>query len=331
MSTEPDRCRPAEVVSGVVPVLAEVVRSGFVEAKHHGALVVVDPGGTTEFAVGDVTEPIFPRSSNKPMQAVGMLRAGLELDGELLALASASHAGEEFHVDGARRILAAAGLAADALQCPPDWPGDPDAQLVAIRSGEPKSRLSMNCSGKHAAMLAACVAAGWPIETYLDPEHPLQRLIADCVQELSGEKVAHTGVDGCGAPLLAISLTALARAFGAIVSAAPGTPERRVADAVRANPTWTSGTKRDEAALMAGLPGAFGKAGAEGCYAVALPDGRAVALKLDDGAARARPVVMAAVLHRLGYTQPVVTEQLSSPIHGGGEPVGEIRPAAALR
>ena len=106
------------------PVLVEVVRSGFVESVHHGRVAVTDPDGSLAVSLGEELAPIYPRSSSKPMQAVGMLRAGLDLDGELLALASASHSGEPFHQEGVRRILAGVGQDVSALQTPPDWPSD---------------------------------------------------------------------------------------------------------------------------------------------------------------------------------------------------------------
>ncbi|GAA2755928.1 asparaginase [Actinopolymorpha rutila] len=308
-----------------LPVVAEVVRSGFVECRHHGSVVVLDADGSTALALGDVESPIYPRSANKPMQAAGMLHSGLDLEGELLALSTASHSGEEFHVAGVRRILAGAGLTEDDLRCPPDWPADVAARDALVRAGGEPARVTMNCSGKHAAMLATCVAAGWPTQTYLDPGHPLQKAIRESVERLAAEKVAHTGVDGCGAPLFALSLTGLARAFQAMVRAPEGSPEARLVAAVRAHPAYTSGSTRDEAALIGATPGLFAKGGAEACYAVALRDGRTVALKIEDGGQRARPVVMAAALRRLGVANPVVEAQAYAVQTGGGVPVGEIR------
>jgi L-asparaginase II len=310
----------------VNPVLAEVVRSGFTESWHRGSFVALDASGNVAFSAGSAAIPVFPRSSNKPLQAVAMLRARLDLDGELLALASASHSGEDFHVAGVQRILENAGLTSGDLQCPPALPLDPDAARRAIRAGQPPARIWMNCSGKHAAMLATCAANGWPTATYRDPGHPLQRLIYDTVQELTGETITATGVDGCGAPLFALTLTGLARAFRALVLAAPGTPERRVADAIRAHPELTSGTKRDENLLMRAVPGLLDKGGAEAVDAFALPDGRAAAVKFDDGFPRARTPVTAAILRRLDIDVP--DRFLSVPVLGGGEPVGEIRAAA---
>jgi L-asparaginase II len=312
------------------PVLAEVVRSGFTESRHRGAVVALAPDGNALFSAGAVDVPMFPRSSNKPMQAAAMLRCGLELDGHLLALAAASHSGEDFHVAGAREILAGAGLTVDDLQCPPDLPGDEAAQLALLRAGGGPDRVHMNCSGKHAAMLATCVAAGWPTSSYTDPDHPLQQEIRREVERLAGEPVAAVGVDGCGAPLFAISLTGLARAFAAVVRAEPGSPERRVADAMRAHPEWTSGTRRPERTLMAAVPGLLAKAGAQGVEAFALGDGRAAAFKLDDGAREARPAVTVAVLRALGADlsglSPEALRHLARPpVYGGGRVVGEIR------
>lgn len=309
------------------PVVAEVVRSGFVEARHRGAVVAVDTDGSIAFALGDVTTPIYPRSANKPMQATGMLRAGLDLDAELLALVAASHSGEDFHVAGVRTILATAGLSEAALRCPPSWPIDQDVLHEWVRAGRQPERVAMNCSGKHAGMLATCVSAGWPTETYTDPTHPLQVGIRQTIEELVGEKIAHTGVDGCGAPLFALSLTGLARGFRAMATAPSDSPQGKVIAAIRAYPEHTSGTNRDEAKLIRGVPGLVGKGGAEACYAVALDDGRAVALKIDDGGQRARPVVMAAALRRLGLSYDVIEEQLTVPVPGGGRVVGEIRSA----
>jgi L-asparaginase II len=310
-------------------VVAEIVRSGFVEGHHYGSVVALDADGSVAYAVGDVTSPMLPRSCNKPLQAVGMLRAGLEIDGELLALACASHSGEPFHIAGVRRILAAAGLDESALQTPPDYPLDDAAKEAVIRAGGARTRVQMNCSGKHAAMLATCVVNGWDLATYRDPAHPLQQRIAETFTDLTGEPTT-VAVDGCGAPLLSASLTGLARAFARIATASEG-PEARVARAIRAHPAYVSGTTRDERALLTAIPGAIGKAGAESCHAMALPDGRAFALKHDDGAPRVRPVTLAALLRVLGVDEEpgVDTEAVRRtgelPLLGGGRPVGEIR------
>ena len=313
-----------------LPVVAEVVRSGFVEGHHHGSVVALDTGGAVDWSVGDVASAVLPRSCNKPLQALGMVRLGLDLEPELLALACASHSGEDFHVAGVRRILAQGGLDEAALQTPPDYPLDDAARDAVIRGGGEKQPVLMNCSGKHAAMLLTCVVNGWDTATYREPDHPLQQAIADSFSALTGEPVEVVAVDGCGAPLLSASLTGLARGFRALAVADDG-PERRVADAIRDHPAYVSGSTRDERALLTAIPGAIGKAGAEACYAVALPDGRAFALKADDGYPRVRPVLMAAALRRSGVdTEPGVdTEAVDATgrveLLGGGVPVGEIR------
>ncbi|WP_431783102.1 asparaginase [Streptomyces chumphonensis] len=327
-STTPPSPSAGPIAPGAVPpVLAEIVRSGFTEGRHRGALVALDPDGEVAWSLGDVAAPLFPRSSNKPFQAVACLRAGAALSGERLALAAASHSGEPFHRELAARVLAEHGFAEDDLRCPADLPLDPAEAEAYLRSGLERARLTMNCSGKHAAMLAACRAAGWPADSYLDPAHPLQRLVTDVVEEATGETVAATGVDGCGAPLLAVSLTGLARGFRALVTAAPGTAERRVADAMRAHPEHVAGTRRHDTWLMREVPGALSKMGAEAVQAVALPDGRALAFKLDDGGMRALGPVLGRALERLGVTGPVTARVAAHPLLGGGVPVGEVRAA----
>ncbi|PSK64095.1 hypothetical protein B0E53_03961 [Micromonospora sp. MH33] len=311
---------------GGVP-LAEVVRSGFVEGVHRGSVAVLDSAGAPVSGAGDVTSPIFPRSSNKPMQAIGMLRAGLPLtDPADVALASASHAGEEFHVERVTALLRGAGLTEEALHCPPDLPVGEAAREAVLRAGGGPTRTLMNCSGKHTAMLLTCLAAGWPLDGYWRPEHPLQHRLTAAIEEFTGEKVAAVGVDGCGAPVLAVSLTGLARAFLRLVSAEPGTVERTVADAMRAYPELVGGTQADDTRLMRGVPGLLAKVGAEGVIAAAVPGVGAVALKIDDGAGRARMPVLVSALRRLGVEAPVLIEYAEVPLLGGGLPVGAVRP-----
>ena len=310
--------------------LVEVVRSGFVEGVHRGSLVVLDAAGDVVVARGDVTTPVFPRSSNKPLQAAGLVELGYDRRDDLLALAAASHSGEQFHVDGVRRILAAVGLDDAALRTPAEWPIGEQAYRDAVRSGaEPRSE-TMNCSGKHAAMIATCVAQGWSLDDYRSLDHPLQQHLAGTVERLAGERIAATGIDGCGAPVLALSLTALARSYARSVTAEPGAPEREVADAMRAFPAYVGGTGRDVTELMAGIPGLLMKDGAEGVLAAALPDGRAFALKVDDGAERPRPLLATAVLRSWGIDADVLSRYESLELRGGGVPVGSVRVVESL-
>jgi L-asparaginase II len=223
-------------------------------------------------------------------------------------------------------VLASAGLDETDLQTPPDLPVDEVEKLAYVAAGGKASPLVMNCSGKHAAMLATCVVNGWPTGTYRDARHPMQQSLRATVERLAGEKSPAVGVDGCGAPLFALSLTGLARAFAAVATAPAGTAEHRVASAIRRHPEWLGGTRRDVSALIAGVPGLVAKDGAEGVYAAALPDGRAVALKIDDGGQRARPPVMAAALRALGVEAAVLDDQETAALLGGGVPVGAVRP-----
>ena len=306
-------------------MLVEVVRSGFVESVHRARVHVVGPDGAPVLVCGDTASLASPRSAMKPLQALAMVRAGLALEGELLALAAASHSGEPFHIDGVRKILAGAGLGETFLQCPEDLPLDEEERRRVLREQGDARRIYMNCSGKHAAMLATCVVNGWPVEDYRSPAHPLQRAIRATVEELTGERVAATGVDGCGAPLFFVSMAGVARAFRHLTLAPAGTPERRVADAMRAHPEWTSGTTRDEALMMRAVPGLLVKAGAEAFNAFADAEGRAGAVKIVDGGGRARVPVTVAALRAAGIDAPELAGLATSPLFGGGVPVGEVR------
>ena len=309
------------------PIVAHVVRGGFVESVHRGTVVVTAPDGSVEWALGDPSGAVFARSSNKPIQVTAMVRAGLDLPDAELALACASHSGEPFHREAAARILAGAGLTEADLQNTPDYPIDDDEQDAWIRAGRPKTAIAQNCSGKHAAMLATCVVNGWDTAAYRHPAHPLQRAITDTLVELTEEPVVAVAVDGCGAPLHAYALAGLARAFGRIATAPEGTAEARVTAAIRAEPLYLGGTRRDVSRLVREAEGLIAKDGAESVYAVGLADGRGIAVKIADGCPRAKGVVLAAVLRRLGVEAPGALQDLAdAPVLGHGESVGGIVP-----
>ncbi|MDN5571727.1 MAG: asparaginase [Propionibacteriaceae bacterium] len=306
------------------PVVAQVVRNGFVESVHHGIVVVTDDAGHVIWSVGDPATTVLPRSSLKPVQAVAMLRAGAPLTGEHLALACASHSGEPKHLAGVRAMLAASGLSVADLRNTPDLPlGEPD-RAAWLASGRGKEPLAQNCSGKHAGMLSACVAAGWTTADYLDLQHPLQRLIVETVEQIAGETVTISAVDGCGAPLHGFVFAGLARAFGRVASASAGV-EKQVADALRAYPDFVGGENRPDTGLMRAASGVIAKEGAEGVFAVGLPDGRGVAVKIADGF-RAGRTVAAAVLRELGLDGAACDELALVPVLGHGERVGEVQP-----
>ena len=318
MSTVP----PAELV--------RVLRSGFHEGSHRGAAVVLDPAGRVVCSAGPVDASVFPRSSNKPFQAMAMIEAGAQLPGADLALAAASHSGEPMHTDRVLALLHRVGLTEPALQCPPALPLDEATRTELIRAGAAPRRVFMNCSGKHAGMLAACLAAGWDLPSYLDPDHPLQRAVRSTVGELAGEAPSAVGIDGCGAPLFAVSLTGLARAFGRVAAAAPDTVAGRVAGAMRAFPEMVGGTGREDTRLMAAHPGLLVKGGAEGVHCAALSDGSVVAVKIADGGDRARMPVLVAGLRRLGLASELLDELGVGTVLGGGRPVGTVEVAPGV-
>lgn len=319
--------------------LAVVERSGFVESRHVGAAVVLSPDGEVVARLGNADALILPRSSMKPLQAVACLTAGAVLEGEQLALSTASHSGTDRHAAVVRDVLAEVGLNEDALACPPAWPGDVATRDDMIREHGAPAAVRMNCSGKHAAMLRACVATGWPTEGYLDPSHPLQVHIREVVERLIGEKVAHTAIDGCGAPVYAMSLTALARGIHRVGTASERSPFalHRVAGAlvraVREHPWTIEGPGRPDTIAIEAL-GVFAKGGAEGVMVMVAPNGTTVALKMLDGSLRAATIAAATLLARHGALSAEqvaqLDEALSLVVLGGGRPVGAIRPGNGI-
>ncbi|MGY1617118.1 asparaginase [Geodermatophilus sp. SYSU D00691] len=313
------------------PVLVEVRRSGFLESVHRGALVVLGADGAVLAAAGAVDRPVLPRSANKPVQATAFLAAGwAPRSAEELAIGAASHSGEDGHRELVAGMLAAIGLGPEHLGCPPALPLHEPTRARWLAGGRAPERLAMNCSGKHAAMLSACVAAGWDPHGYLDPGHPLQRAVEARLAETAEEPVEAVVVDGCGAPQHALTLTGLARGVLSLVTAPEGSRERSVADAMRASPWLVAGTGREDTELMRAVPGLLVKGGADGVHVAALPGGGAVALKLDDGGDRGRTPALAAGLRRLGVPADLLGPWLLGPVRGGDGVVGEIRPSAAI-
>jgi L-asparaginase II len=299
-----------------VPV-AVAERSGFRESVHRGAVVALGPDGDVVWSAGDPDTVIYPRSALKPLQAASMVGTGLDLDDRLLAVVCASHDGRPEHVAAVTEILAGSGLDASDLANTPTLPLDPDASTAATRAGEPPRSITQNCSGKHAGMLATAVHHGWPTAGYIRPEHPVQRLIIDHLRRTAGP-VGQIGVDGCGAPAPIVTLAGLA---GAIRELAVSRSD--VHRAMTAYPEMVAGPTRDVTLLMQRVPGLMAKDGAEGVEVAALPDGRAVAVKIADGARRARSPVVVAALRALGVDIPA--DALPEMVLGHGRPVGRVR------
>ena len=308
--------------------LAVLERSEMIESRHLGVAIVLSPGGEELRMLGNPDALVYPRSSLKPIQAVAVLRSGVQLDGEQLALATASHAGTDEHQRVAREILVRAGMTESDLGCPEDWPSDPTAEAIARTSGKPR-RLAMNCSGKHAAFLLACVHNDWSIDDYLDPLHPLQRLIMATAEEFTGTPIAHLGTDGCGAPLFGISLRALASAMSRVARGAEDATARLVT-AVLQHPWAIDGPGRANTIVVEEL-GLFAKLGAEGVNVMSARDGTTVAVKMLDGNGRASTLVALELLASVGAVDAAharrVSERTTERVLGGGEPVGELRVA----
>ena len=309
--------------------LAITRRSGCDESVHFGAVVGLSATGAIEFSVGDPSTAIYPRSATKPMQAVAMVRAGLQLPPELLALVCASHDGTPMHLAAARRILAMSGLDEQSLANIAELPLDRVAAEAVLRAGGGPTPLQMNCSGKHSGMVVTSAINGWPTDAgYLSPDHPLQRHITAAIDGLADEDHSHIGVDGCGSPAHVISLVGLARAFQAIATGSGGDAGDQVYAAMTTHPEMVGGDGRDVTHFMRHVPGLMAKDGADGVFAAAMPDGRAVALKISDGANRARPPVMVAALRALGIDVAAVEPVVMEWVLGRGGHVGEVRAIA---
>ncbi len=315
-------------------LLAEVVRNGFVESRHFGSVSVVAGDGVDLLGVGDVSATMFARSALKPLQLVAMLRAGLDQyrwEPELLALMASSHSGQSVHIAGVQRILARVGLVQTDLSNTPALPMDPAARAALRSTGvTEKAAIYADCSGKHAAMLATCVANDWPTGGYLEPAHPLQQAVRAVVAEFTADDVEHVGVDGCGAALFSCTTRGLAFAYARYATADISSWEGQVAAAMRSHPVMVAGHGRDVTSAMQAVPGLLAKDGAEGVLAAAVISAEhgplGIAIKIGDGAARPRAVVLAAVLHRLGVLDSPA-DWAESPVLGGGRVVGHIQSA----
>ncbi len=304
--------------------IAVATRSGLDESLHHGAGVALDRRGAVSACVGDPDLVVYPRSALKPLQASAMVELGLQLPDDLLALVCASHDGDTLHLDGVRRLLDRFDLTEADLGNTPARPLGAVPREAARLAGVKPSALQQNCSGKHAGMLATCRINGWPTDGYLETDHPLQEHITATLARV-GCVVHHIGVDGCGAPTHALSLSAFAAAFADV--ARPGSV---VAKAMSARPEFVGGPRRDVTIWMRAVPGLLAKEGAAGVMALALPDGRGAAFKIADGANDAREAVTTEALRRLDVDVDGdlagVAAEVAVPMLGHGLPVGELRP-----
>lgn len=305
--------------------LARIRRSGFVETRHLGAAVVTGPDGQRLLSLGDPDALIMPRSTLKPFQTMASMNSGAMLGLGQIAIASGSHRAHDDQVEAVRSILAEAGVEDSALQCP---------AVGRHRDDEQDSSLFYNCSGKHAAFLAACVASEWDQDTYLDPEHPLQQEVLRVITELTGETPALVGTDGCGAPLPAISLAGLGRAYASLGAAARNIrAEARlatVATAMLDYPEFVEAPGRSNTVIMEELD-VIAKLGAEGVLGLGTTGGYSVAVKMLDGSGRANALVGLNLLHAVGAVDAqraaAVIDRVTPRITGGPAVVGRFEPS----
>ena len=298
-------------------VVANLVRAGLIESIHHGIVALVGPDGKLIDEVGKAKRLIFPRSSVKPLQAVATTLLGAKLEGAHLAISCGSHQGTEDHARLVTEILESNGLNGSALQCPVAWPSDANARQRATA----ESRECFNCSGKHAGFLAACVAAGFPTENYLDPEHPVQLKVREVIEDYAGEKILFTTPDGCGAPLHTLTVEGLARAIGRFTK-----DDHRIVDAMLENAWAVDGHGTPDTLIME--RGFVAKLGAEGVFVIGTREGYGVAVKIADGNLRAAPLVAMNMLHKHNLIEPSLyeelTEKIAQKVTGGNRVTGKL-------
>ncbi|WP_375387626.1 asparaginase [uncultured Amnibacterium sp.] len=306
--------------------LAVVERSGFPESQHLGAAAVVTADGAVLAALGDVDALIYARSALKPFQTVAALRSGVDLDAAGMAIVTSSHTGTPRHIAAVRQVLRSVGASEADLRTPEAWPTDRAAANEVLRAGGGPSRIAMNCSGNHAGMLGASVAFGLPVAGYLHPANPVHSLAAEIIDEYAGAAPVRPGTDGCGGPVWALPVVALANGYAALFAEHPD-----LGMAIRADPDLIEGPGTATTRAVATL-GLVAKAGAEGVWCAVAPDGTAVAVKILDGSARAAAAVAVSLLASVGAVGRAAAEGfLADPslaVQGGGAEVGRIRVVA---
>ena len=298
-------------------VLAEVTRGGVVESLHLGHLIVLNSDGTTYLSKGSPELSFYPRSAVKSLQAAAMLKAGLTVTDEEIAIVCASHSGNQIHIDLVSKMLSDRSIPLSALKNASDRPlGEKEKISWGDKAG---TQLTQNCSGKHAGMLITCQQNNWDLGTYLEMGHPLQIAIKNEIELLAGEKVSASTFDGCGAPLFSISLTGLAKAISTLVKS-NDLVYKQIVTACTKYPELVAGEGRLITRMMRAVPGLFMKEGAEGIEICALADGRVIAMKIIDGSWRPVAPIIMEIFSRWGIKMP----DESVKIYGGSSVVGGI-------
>lgn len=304
------------------------VRSGLAETFDDVSAVAIDANGTTLLSSGDVDSAFYYRSAIKGLQALAAIETGLDLPTEHLALACASHGGTPAHVAIVRQMLRDAGLDESALRTTPGRPRSKQADRALIAHGDRTSRPVLhNCSGKHAGWLAACVRAGWPTDTYLEPDHPLQQRIIEITTQRTGIDPTPTGIDGCGAPTLRGDVVGLANAFLAIET----DEDLRPVKTAMARYGSLVSDNCDNDGRVGAMWGGPQKVGAEGCFGMSRA-GVAIATKSWSGDSRNAVMAALHVADRIGLLTTAMRDalqpQLAPPVIGAGRPVGALEVAA---
>lgn len=304
-------------------MLVQQVRSGLVETTHDGAVAVVAPDGVLIASYGDIDRPFYLRSAAKPFQAYVSRSLGADLSPLELAIVCSSHRGYPVHVSLVESVLSGGGIDETALGCPPDWPLRPSASAIVQRQGARRPRrIWHNCSGKHAGFLRACVANGWPLDTYLDPEHPLQRQVVATVSELGEYPTTPVGVDGCGAPVLRTTARALGLLFARLGS---DTALADVFEVMHRYPALIAANGESDTEIAI-TTNSVAKGGAAGCIGVSVRDRFGIGVKSWDGVGVAAGIAAASALAQMGVPSPpglVALDPVLNPVvSGGGRPVG---------
>lgn len=314
--------------------LAVLVRNDFIESRHAGSVVVVNPQGDVIFSKGDPSALVFPRSAMKLFQAMGIFSTGITLSPEHTALATSSHTGSAAHVEMVREVLSLGGFTEADLRCATEWPVNKEMLKQVYKADGTALPIYHCCSGKHAAMLLACQAEGWPTDNYTDPGHPLQLRIREAVEYLTGETVTATAVDGCGAPVHAMPLVALARGVARMRSANESAPMNIAVSAQKLFTSmlehpWVVGDHGEPDTLIMEELGFAAKSGYEGVFLVSTPDGTTVATKILDGNLRTAPIVALQALVRAGALEQSALDalipRLHTEVYGGGKVVGQLK------
>ena len=287
-------------------LMAEIIRGDAVESTHFGSGVLVSATGELQAVWGDAERQMFPRSAMKSLQTLTILAHGTKLTDQQTALACASHHGETMHETAVKQWLLDMSLSAEHLSCGPDVPRYPEDRQRLREQNISASRIYHNCSGKHCGQLAFCQHQGWDVSNYNLAEHPAQQAMLAMFTELAGEPIDILGIDGCTLPAPRLSLAGFARALAKI--AAPdllrGTMSKSAEQIISSTmqfPFLTGGSKSPNSIMTAASSKKFfAKNGAEGVYAVILPEARAaMVLKIADGNMRAADVAIAGMLSQM--------------------------------